>query len=314
VIVSASFAPTATGNASGSISVSSSVSGTTTTIALTGTGVAGAPSLTTQPTNQSVTTGQTATFSAVAAGTAPLSYQWQKNGTAVSGATSANYTTPATAMSDSGAQFTVLVSNPSGNVTSSPAVLTVTAAGQLTASTTNLGYGNVSVGSSSTQPVTLTNTGGTSVSILKVTLSGIGVSISGVSSGLILAAGNSAALNVTFAPSASGNPNGSVTITSTATNPTVTISLLGTTVQPVSHSAAVFWTFSPSSVAGYNVYRSSVSGGPYTRLNSSLITSTTYTDSTVLASQTYFYIPTSVDSTGNESLHSKEVSCTIPRP
>src|SRR5207245_6575276 len=67
----------------------------------------------------------TSTFSVTASGTAPLSYQWSKNGTAISGATSASYTTPATTSSDNGAQFTVVVSNSVGSVTSSAATLTV---------------------------------------------------------------------------------------------------------------------------------------------------------------------------------------------
>ena len=85
-----------------------------------------APTITTQPANQTVTVGQTATFTVVATGTAPLSYQWQKGGTAISGATSASYTTPATTSADNGAQFAVVVSNVAGNVTSSIATLTVT--------------------------------------------------------------------------------------------------------------------------------------------------------------------------------------------
>src|SRR2546421_4782411 len=64
-----------------------------------------APSIMTQPAGQTVTVGQTATFMVVATGTAPLSYQWQKNGTAISGATSASYTTPATTSADNGALF-----------------------------------------------------------------------------------------------------------------------------------------------------------------------------------------------------------------
>src|SRR5262249_11946094 len=84
------------------------------------------PWITTQPASQTVTAGQTATFSVVAAGTAPLSYQWNKNGAAISGATSSSYTTPTT-ISDNGAQFTVLVSNPAGSVTSAAAGLTVNA-------------------------------------------------------------------------------------------------------------------------------------------------------------------------------------------
>jgi hypothetical protein len=83
------------------------------------------PSITTQPTNQSVAVGHTATFSVVATGTAPLSYQWQKNSTTISGATSASYTTPVTVLSDNGTMFSVIVSNSAGSVTSSQATLTV---------------------------------------------------------------------------------------------------------------------------------------------------------------------------------------------
>src|SRR2546428_835492 len=86
------------------------------------------PSITTQPASQTVTAGQSATFSVAASGTAPLSYQWRKNGTAINGATSASYTTPATTTADNGAQFTVVVSNSAGSVTSNAATLTVNAA------------------------------------------------------------------------------------------------------------------------------------------------------------------------------------------
>jgi hypothetical protein len=84
-----------------------------------------APTITTQPANQTVTAGQTATFSVVAAGTAPLTYQWQKNGSVISGATAASYTTPVTTTADSGELFRVVVSNSAGNVTSNSASLTV---------------------------------------------------------------------------------------------------------------------------------------------------------------------------------------------
>ena len=83
------------------------------------------PAITVQPASQAVTAGQTATFSVTATGTAPLSYQWNKNGAAISGATSAAYTTPPTSTADSGAQFNVLVSNLVGSVTSSTVGLTV---------------------------------------------------------------------------------------------------------------------------------------------------------------------------------------------
>jgi hypothetical protein len=84
-----------------------------------------APSISVQPADQSVLAGATATFSVTASGTAPLSYQWKKGGTAITGATSASYTTPATVVGDSGATFTVTVTNTAGSVTSSVATLTV---------------------------------------------------------------------------------------------------------------------------------------------------------------------------------------------
>ena len=88
-------------------------------------GSATAPAIATQPANQIVTAGQTATFSVTAAGTTPLTYQWQTGSTAITGATSASYTTPATTTSDNGAQFSVVVSNSLGNATSNAATLTV---------------------------------------------------------------------------------------------------------------------------------------------------------------------------------------------
>jgi len=86
-----------------------------------------APSITQQPSNQTVTAGQTATFSVTATGTAPLSYQWQKGTTAIAGATSASYTTGPTTTADSGTQYKVVVSNVKGNATSNLATLTVNA-------------------------------------------------------------------------------------------------------------------------------------------------------------------------------------------
>jgi hypothetical protein len=88
--------------------------------------VTASPLITVEPANQSVTVGATATFTVTAAGTAPLSYQWQKASTSISGATSSTYTTPATALTDNGSQYDVVVSNSLGNATSTLATLTVT--------------------------------------------------------------------------------------------------------------------------------------------------------------------------------------------
>src|SRR5207249_7397835 len=103
-----------------------------------------APTLTTQPASQTVTAGQTAAFSVTATGTAPLSYQWQRGGVPISGATLASYTTPPTTSTDNGAQFTVVVSNTAGSVTSSVATLTVSVQRfTITVSKTGTGRGTV---------------------------------------------------------------------------------------------------------------------------------------------------------------------------
>ena len=86
-------------------------------------------SITAQPANQTVTVGQTATFSVAASGTPPLTYQWQKNGANISGAGAASYTTSAAASTDSGAMFDVVVSNYAGSVTSTMVTLTVNPVG-----------------------------------------------------------------------------------------------------------------------------------------------------------------------------------------
>jgi hypothetical protein len=91
-------------------------------------GGAVAPSIQTQPASQGVTVGQAATFTVVVSGTPRLTYQWQKGSSAISGATSASYTTPATTLADSGSTYRVVVSNAAGNITSNTATLTVHAA------------------------------------------------------------------------------------------------------------------------------------------------------------------------------------------
>jgi hypothetical protein len=84
-----------------------------------------APLVITQPASQTVNVGQTATFSVTASGTGPLTYQWFKNGIAISGATSSTYTTPGTVLGDTGSIFTVVVSNPVNTAKAGPATLTV---------------------------------------------------------------------------------------------------------------------------------------------------------------------------------------------
>ena len=129
---------------------------TSTDAALTVTSTAVAPAITTQPAAQTVTEGQTATFSVTATGTAPLAYQWKKDGTDISGATSSTYTTPATSSADSGAVFSVVVTNSVSTVTSSNASLTVNVPATITVQPAALA---IDAGATATFTVTATGTG-----------------------------------------------------------------------------------------------------------------------------------------------------------
>jgi fibronectin type 3 domain-containing protein len=80
----------------------------------------------------------------------------------------------------------------------------------------------------------------------------------------------------------------------------------------VSHTVSLSWTPSSPTFSGFNVYRGTTSGGPYTRVDTSMISATSYVDSGVSSGQTYYYVATEVDSSGTESSYSSKVSATIP--
>jgi hypothetical protein len=94
---------------------------------------------------------------------------------------------------------------------------------------------------------------------------------------------------------------------------TVNVSGVNFTATPqVTHTVTLTWNASTSSVSGYNVYRTTVSGTGYTRINSSVVSLLSYTDSAVVNGTTYFYVTTAVDSTGLESAYSNQVTAVIP--
>ena len=141
-------------------SISGGYGGSTgsTVVTITVNPAATAPSITSQPTSQTVTAGQTASFSVTATGTAPLSYQWRKNGVNITGATSASYTTPATTTADSGSSFSVVVTNSAGSATSSNATLTVNAAAIAPSITSQPASQTITAGQTATFSVTATGT------------------------------------------------------------------------------------------------------------------------------------------------------------
>ena len=92
--------------------------------------------------------------------------------------------------------------------------------------------------------------------------------------------------------------------------------LTGTCVTGVTpHSVTLTWVASTSSnVTGYNIYRATTSGGPYTKLNSSPVSATSYVNGIVQSGQAYYYVVTAVDSSGNESAFSNQAQGVIPSP
>jgi len=136
----------------------SNAAGNLTSSAAALTVAAAPPGITTQPQGQSVTEGQGASFSVAATGSAPLAYQWLRNGTAVAGATAAMLNLASTVLADTGAVFTVRVTNAAGGVTSNAATLLVSAlpvAPQITAEPQT-----VTVTAGQTASFTVTATGG----------------------------------------------------------------------------------------------------------------------------------------------------------
>ncbi len=105
--------------------------------------------------------------------------------------------------------------------------------------------------------------------------------------------------------------------TTDVVNRVITAALGGTcvTIVPPVHSVTLNWIASVSvNISGYNIYRSTTSGGPYGKLNSTLAAGTTFLDSTVVAGQTYYYVATAVDISNNESAFSTEAQAVVPTP
>jgi hypothetical protein len=218
----------------------------------------------------------------------------------------------------------VFTPNSAGNVTgsisltsdapNSPLVITasgsaIAAAPLLTSSTSSVDFGSVLVGSSSSLGVTLTNSGNTNLTISNVGLTGSAFNVSGAGANTILAPGQTAALNVTFAPPTTGSATGAITIASSAG--TLAIALTGSGGQLSSHTVALNWDPSTSNVVGYYVYRAQVNG-TYAKVNSAPLVLTQYTDANIQTGQTYTYVVTAVDADNIESDYSDSVLAAIP--
>jgi Abnormal spindle-like microcephaly-assoc'd, ASPM-SPD-2-Hydin len=178
---------------------------------------------------------------------------------------------------------------------------------------TSLNFGNVTVGQQATMQVVVKNTGNSSVQISGVSVTGPGLSATGISAGLTIGAQTTATLAVALEPKSLGSTSGSITITSNAPNAKNTIAVAGTGVAGAVHEVQLTWGASNSpEVVGYNVYRSNVSGGSYAKIVASPVSGTEYTDTSVQADLEYYYVVTAVNVNGVESNPSNQTAVTIP--
>ncbi len=191
---------------------------------------------------------------------------------------------------------------------------TGTAQGQLSVSPTSLSFGNVVVGAKGSLNGTLGATGA-SVIVSAASINSSEFVLSGISLPTTLSAGQTTSFTVTFIPAITGKASATLSFSSDAGNSPTAQSLTGNGTTPTQHSVDLSWQASTGSgVVGYNIYRGSVSGGPYSTINSALEASTAYTDNAVTAGQTYYYVTTAVDGSGGESGYSNQARAVIPTP
>jgi Abnormal spindle-like microcephaly-assoc'd, ASPM-SPD-2-Hydin len=212
------------------------------------------------------------------------------------------------------------------SVTTAPAVVTLagiglkaTAAVQL--NPTSVNFGSLLLQTTSTKSVTLQNSGDVNVKISGVTVAGAGFGYADLSPGFSLSPNQTVTFQVWFKPTLKGVAAGTVSVISANLSSPATLSLAGTGVtssnpnppppNPTAHSVHLSWAPSSSSVTGYHVYRGQVSGGPYSSASSS-VDALSFDDNSVADGTTYYYVVTSVDSSGVESAYSNQATAQVP--
>jgi Abnormal spindle-like microcephaly-assoc'd, ASPM-SPD-2-Hydin len=218
---------------------------------------------------------------------------------------------------------------------------------KLQLSPTSLNFGSVNVSSGNSKTVTVKNTGDIPLKISGVTELGGGFGFSNLSAGVLLAPNQQHVFQVSFHPQSKGTISGRISIMSASLSSPTTLSLVGSGVAtappppqppppaptppltplptnsssllPSASSTAVpgqltihlGWAASGSPVVGYRVHRGITTGGPYPNYTSDPLPTLDYIDTSGAPGATYYYVVTSIDSSGAESAYSNEVSATL---
>jgi hypothetical protein len=330
--VSITFTPSASGSRSASLTVSDNAAGSPQTVSLSGTGIAGAVSLSatslsfgSQPVG-TTSTAQTTTLTNT--GSVPLSI----TSIAFTGTNANNFAQTNTCSTSlgAGAKCTISITFiPSGsgsrsasltvvdNAVGSPQTVSLSGTGTAPAvglSPASLSFESQPVGTTSTvQTITVTNTGGAPLQIASFTVTGAAADdfAETETCGSSVAAGTPCTIAVMFTPSAYGSRLATLSITDNANGSPQTVGLSGLG----GHDVILSWTASATpGVMGYNVFRGTTSGQESsTPLNPTPINGTTYIDENVIPGGTYYYVVTAVAAEGViQSVNSNESAATVP--
>jgi Abnormal spindle-like microcephaly-assoc'd, ASPM-SPD-2-Hydin len=329
VSFSVKFAPQSSGSVSGKVSILSNAANPALYVPLAGTGTTSGQ-LSANPSSLSfgnVIAGSSKNISETIANTGSSAVTLSQTTASGNGFSISGVSLPVTLGGGQSATFTVtfapkatgavggtllISSNASTGTLSVPLSGTGTSPGQLALTPSNLSFGNVAVGSAQSQTGALTASNGP-VIVSSGTVSGSEFHVSGITLPTTIPAGTTISFKVTFAPQMSGSTSGKVSFFSNASNSPSIEAVTGSGMPaPQQHSVTLSWNPSTSSgVIGYYVYRAGVSGGPYSRITS-LDPSTTYVDTSVQSGNTYYYVVTSANGSGQQSSYSAQVGAVIP--
>lgn len=180
----------------------------------------------------------------------------------------------------------------------------------LTLTPASLSFGNTVLGESSSLSVLATNTGTAAVTISSDVMAGTGFTPANLILPLTLNPNQSTSFSVDFDPTTVGSFNGTVSLVSNATGSPTVETFSGTGI----HAVSLTWIASASpGVTGYNIYRGTAPGTYPVELTSTPVAGTSFTDTTVAAGKTYYYVATAV--AGSESSgYSNQAQATVPTP
>lgn len=213
------------------------------------------------------------------------------------------------------------------NAGNTPTTISLTGVGEksfvaLQFSPASINFGNLNVSATNTQNVSLRNTGDVNITIKGVTVIGAGFGYSDLSPGFSLSPNQQVTFQVWFKPLVKGPAAGKLSVLSSNLATPVSLAVSGdgvlSTSSPspssIQHTVHLSWNPSTSSVAGYLVYRGEISDGPYSMLTPGAQSSLSFDDATVSSGSTYYYVVTAVNTSGEESIHSNQVSVAVPNP